>query len=247
MRRKLIAGNWKMNNTTAKALTFVNAFGANDNKDVDVAICAPFTQLEALKGVLEGKDILLGAQNVHFEDSGAYTGEISADMLNEIGIDLCIIGHSERRQYFAETDETVNKKLHKLFEKGIRPIMCVGEGLEERENGEAFQIVRTQLIEGLVNIDPDQMKEIVIAYEPIWAIGTGKTATPEQAEEMCRFIRECIEEVYDEAVAEEVIIQYGGSVKPENAHDILSMPDIDGALVGGASLKPDSFRGIINY
>ena len=236
-----------MNNTTAKALEFVNAFGANDNKDVDVAICAPFTQLEALKGVLEGKDILLGAQNVHFEDSGAYTGEISADMLNEIGIDLCIIGHSERRQYFAETDETVNKKLHKLFEKGIRPIMCVGEGLEERENGEAFQIVRTQLIEGLVNIDPDQMKEIVIAYEPIWAIGTGKTATPEQAEEMCRFIRECIEEVYDEAVAEEVIIQYGGSVKPENAHDILSMPDIDGALVGGASLKPDSFRGIINY
>ena len=247
MRRKLIAGNWKMNNTTAKALTFVNAFGANDNKDVDVAICAPFTQLEALKGVLSGKDILLGAQNVHFEDSGAYTGEISADMLNEIGVDLCIIGHSERRQYFAETDETVNKKLHKLFEKGIRPIMCVGEGLEERENGEAFQIVRTQLIEGLVNIDPDQMKEIVIAYEPIWAIGTGKTATPEQAEEMCRFIRECIEEVYDEAVAEEVIIQYGGSVKPENAHDILSMPDIDGALVGGASLKPDSFRGIINY
>ena len=247
MRRKLIAGNWKMNNTTAKALTFVNAFGANDNKDVDVAICAPFTQLEALKGALEGKDILLGAQNVHFEDSGAYTGQISADMLNEIGIDLCIIGHSERRQYFAETDETVNKKLHKLFEKGIRPIMCVGEGLEERENGEAFQIVRTQLIEGLVNIDPDQMKEIVIAYEPIWAIGTGKTATPEQAEEMCRFIRECIEEVYDEAVAEEVIIQYGGSVKPENAHDILSMPDIDGALVGGASLKPDSFRGIINY
>ena len=247
MRRKLIAGNWKMNNTTAKALTFVNAFGANDNKDVDVAICAPFTQLEALKGVLSGKDILLGAQNVHFEDSGAYTGEISADMLNEIGIDLCIIGHSERRQYFAETDETVNKKLHKLFEKGIRPIMCVGEGLEERENGEAFQIVRTQLIEGLVNIDPNQMREIVIAYEPIWAIGTGKTATPEQAEEMCRFIRECIEEVYDEAVAEEVIIQYGGSVKPENAHDILSMPDIDGALVGGASLKPDSFRGIINY
>ena len=247
MRRKLIAGNWKMNNTTAKALEFVESFGANDNKDVDVAICAPFTQLEALKGALEGKDILLGAQNVHFEDSGAYTGEISADMLNEIGVDLCIIGHSERRQYFAETDETVNKKLHKLFEKGIRPIMCVGEGLEERENGEAFQIVRTQLIEGLVNIDPDQMKEIVIAYEPIWAIGTGKTATPEQAEEMCRFIRECIEEVYDEAVAEEVIIQYGGSVKPENAHDILSMPDIDGALVGGASLKPDSFRGIINY
>ena len=247
MRRKLIAGNWKMNNTTAKALEFVSAFGANDNKDVDVAICAPFTQLEALKGALAGKDILLGAQNVHFEDSGAYTGEISADMLNEIGIDLCIVGHSERRQYFAETDETVNRKLHKLFEKGIRPIMCVGEGLEERENGEAFQIVRTQLIEGLVNIAPEQMEELVIAYEPIWAIGTGKTATPEQAEEMCRYIRECIEEVYDETVAEKVIIQYGGSVKPENASDILNMPDIDGALVGGASLKPDSFRGIINY
>ncbi len=247
MRKQLIAGNWKMNNTTAKALEFVDAFEYETSPDKEVAICAPFTQLAALKEALKDTEILLGAQNVHFADSGAYTGEISADMLNEIGVDLCIVGHSERRQYFAETNETVNQKLHKLFEKGIRPIMCVGEGLEERENGEAFQIVRTQLIEGLVNIDPEDMKSLVIAYEPIWAIGTGKTATPEQAEEMCRYIRECIEEIYDETVSEAVVIQYGGSVKPENAKDILEMPDIDGALVGGASLKPDSFKGIINY
>lgn len=247
MRKKLLAGNWKMNNTIAGALEYAKELKYKGGEGIEVAICAPFLQLEALKEAFKDTEVVVGAQNVHFADSGAYTGEISADMLKEIGINLCIVGHSERRQYFAETDETVNKKLHKLFEKGIRPIMCVGEGLEEREKGEEFKIVRTQLIEGLVNVEPEDAASMVIAYEPIWAIGTGKTATPEQAQEMCKYIRDCIEEIYDGSVAESITIQYGGSVKPSNAREILTQPDIDGALVGGASLKPDDFRDIIDF
>lgn len=250
MRTPLIAGNWKMFKTTAEAKEFAAEFVKlykPAETDVRAAICAPFTQLAALKEAFEGSGVLLGAQNVHFEDQGAFTGEISADMLCEIGVDLCIVGHSERRQCFAETDETVNKKLHKLFEKGITPIMCVGEDLEIREAGEEKEIVRTQLIEGLANIEPDQAGSMVIAYEPIWAIGTGKTATPEQAEEMCGYIRDVIAEVYDEDVACDIVIQYGGSVKPANATEIMNQPNIDGALVGGASLKAEDFIQIVDF
>ncbi len=250
MRKPLIAGNWKMFKTAAEAKEFAQIFRTlyqADKTDVRAAICAPFTQLWTLKESLEGSGVLLGAQNVHFEDQGAYTGEISADMLCEIGVDFCIVGHSERREYFAETDETVNKKLRKLFEKGITPIMCVGENLEIREAGEEKQIVRTQIIEGLAGLEPSQVGSMVIAYEPIWAIGTGKTATPEQAEEMCGYIRDVMAEIYDEDVACDIVIQYGGSVKPANAADIMGQANIDGALVGGASLKPEDFIQIIDF
>lgn len=250
MRKPLIAGNWKMFKTTAEAKAFAEEFRGlykADETDIKAAICAPFTQLAALKEAFEGSGVLLGAQNVHFEDQGAFTGEISADMLCEIGVDYCIVGHSERRQYFAETDETVNRKLKKLFEKGITPIMCVGEDLEIREAGEEKIVVRTQLIEGLANLLPEQVGSMVIAYEPIWAIGTGKTASPEQAQEMCGYIRDVIAEVYDEDVACDIIIQYGGSVKPANASEIMNQTDIDGALVGGASLKADDFIQIVDF
>lgn len=250
MRYPFIAGNWKMHKTIKEAALFAEKFRKlydSSVTDVRVAICAPFTQLAELKKAFEGTGILVGAQNVHFEDKGAFTGEISADMLVETGVDCCIVGHSERREYFGETNETVNLKLHKLFEKNIMPIMCVGEGLEQREAGEEHQIVRTQLVEGLVNIAPEYASRLVIAYEPIWAIGTGKTASPQQAQDMCGYIRQVIEEIYDETVADEVVIQYGGSVKPSNAAEIMNMEDIDGALVGGASLDPDDFIEIVNF
>ncbi|WP_312353657.1 triose-phosphate isomerase, partial [Aminipila sp.] len=184
---------------------------------------------------------------MHFADEGAFTGEISAAMLKEIGVDYCIIGHSERRQYFAEKDETVNKKLHKAFSEGIVPILCVGESLEERDASKAFDVVRIQLTGGLTGISAEQAEKIVIAYEPVWAIGTGRTATPEQANEICGFIRDVIEELYDDVVADKVIIQYGGSVKPANAAEIMNMDEIDGALVGGASLSPEEFIQIVNF
>lgn len=194
-----------------------------------------------------GTDIKVGAQNVHFADEGAYTGEVSVAMLEDIGVDFCIVGHSERRQYFAETDETVNLKLKKLLTGAIRPIMCVGESLDERDAGSAFDRVKSQLQLGLADIDAKDAARIVIAYEPIWAIGTGRTATPEQAEEMCAFIRNTLIELYDEDTADEMIIQYGGSVKPANATDIMNMDEIDGALVGGASLKAKDFMEIIDF
>ncbi|MBQ3123329.1 MAG: triose-phosphate isomerase, partial [Firmicutes bacterium] len=189
----------------------------------------------------------IGAQNMHFENEGAYTGEISAGMLKEIGVDYCIIGHSERRQYFAETDETVNKKLKKAFEAGIGPIMCVGENLEEREAGNAFDVVKVQLEGGLSGIPESDVEKLVIAYEPVWAIGTGKTATAAQANEMCGFIRSEVARLYSRETAEKVIIQYGGSVKPGNAAELMAMEDIDGALVGGASLVPADFIKIVNF
>lgn len=248
IRKPFIAGNWKMFKTTAEAKAFAESFKKiYKSSDIKVAICPPFTQLEALKESFEGTDIKLGAQNMHFEDKGAFTAEISADMLKEIGVDYCIIGHSERRQYFAETNETVNKKLHKAFSVGIVPIMCVGETLEERDSDKAFEVVKMQLTEGLKDITVAQAESLVIAYEPIWAIGTGRTASPEQANEMCGFIRDAIEELYDENVADKVIIQYGGSVKPTNATDIMNMEEIDGALVGGASLVPEDFIQIVNF
>lgn len=248
MRIPFIAGNWKMFKTKAEALSFAEEFKKlYQGTDVQTAICAPFTNLEALVEAFKDTKIMVGAQNVHFADEGAYTGEISVSMLEEIGVDLCIIGHSERRQYFGETDETCNLKLKKLFEGSIRPILCVGESLEERDAGKAFDIVKGQLTADLDGISGDSVKKLVIAYEPIWAIGTGRTATPEQAEEMCAFIRNALIELYGEDVADEVIIQYGGSVKPANATEIMNMDEIDGALVGGASLKPTDFMQIIDF
>lgn len=234
--------------TKAEAIAFAEEFRElYKDTDVQTAICAPFTNLEALKEAFAGTEIKVGAQNVHFADEGAFTGEISVSMLEEIGVDFCIVGHSERRQYFGETDETVNKKLKKLFEGPIRPILCVGESLEERDADKAFDVVGGQIKADLEGIDAADVKKLVIAYEPIWAIGTGRTATPDQAEEMCAFIRKTLIEIYGEEVSDEVIIQYGGSVKPANATEIMNMDEIDGALVGGASLKPEDFMEIIDF
>ena len=248
MRIPFIAGNWKMFKTKAEAIAFAEEFRElYKDTDVQTAICAPFTNLEALKEAFAGTEIKVGAQNVHFADECAFTEEISVSMLEEIGVDFCIVGHSERRQYFGETDETVNKKLKKLFEGPIRPILCVGESLEERDADKAFDVVGGQIKADLEGIDAADVKKLVIAYEPIWAIGTGRTATPDQAEEMCAFIRKTLIELYGEEVSDEVIIQYGGSVKPANATEIMNMDEIDGALVGGASLKPEDFMEIIDF
>ena len=248
MRVPLIAGNWKMFKTKAEAKAFAEEFKElYKDTDIQAAICAPFTDLELLVEEFKGTGIMVGAQNVHFADEGAYTGEISVSMLEEIGVDLCVIGHSERRQYFAETDETCNLKLKKLFEGSIRPILCVGESLEQRDAGKAIDIVKGQIEADLEGIAADDIRKLIVAYEPIWAIGTGRTASPEQAEEMCAVIRECITALYDESVADDVIIQYGGSVKPANATEIMNQPEIDGALVGGASLKAADFIEIVNF
>ena len=249
IRIPLIAGNWKMYKTTAEAKAFAEEFSKlYKDTDVRAAICAPFTQLVALKEAFAETNVKLGAQNVHFEDEGAFTGEISVEMLKEIGVDYCIIGHSERREYFAETDKTVNLKLKKLFSSSeIIPILCVGENLSEREAGNAFDVVEEQLKADLEGIDKADVSKLVIAYEPIWAIGTGKTATPEQAGEMCAHIRNIVEKLYDEDTCDSVIIQYGGSVKPENASEIMNMDEIDGALVGGASLDASKFIKIVNF
>ncbi len=246
MKKILIAGNWKMHKTTAEAVAFADDFIAlKPSRPQEAAVIAPFTQLEALKKAFEGSGIKVGAQNVCHEEQGAFTGEISVAMLKEIGVDLCVVGHSERRIYFGETDERINKKLKLLMANGIGPILCVGESLETREDGKEKSFVAGQLKADLAGIDPEDMEKIVVAYEPIWAIGTGKTATPEQAQEMCEEIRKIISEIFDEKTAAEVIIQYGGSVKPQNVAEILAMNDINGALVGGASLDPGSFYDIV--
>ncbi len=248
MRTPFIAGNWKMFKTAAGAAAFAEDFKAlYKDTDVKTAICAPFVHLALLKEAFKGTDIKVGAQNAFYEDEGAYTGEISVMMLEDLGIDYCVIGHSERRQYFGETDETVNKKLKRLFAGPVTPILCVGENLDQREKEEQYAVVKEQLVGGLADIPAADAAKIVIAYEPVWAIGTGKTATPEQAEDMCEYIRNTMEELYDEEVADAVIIQYGGSVKPANATDIMNMSNIDGALVGGASLKAEDFMEIIDF
>lgn len=248
MRKPFIAGNWKMFKTSKEAAAFADEFKKlYEASDVQVAICAPYTQLETLVKAFRGTGIRVGAQNMHFEESGAFTGEISADMLTEIGIDYCIIGHSERRQYFGETDETVNKKLHKAFEHDILPILCVGEFLAQRDAGEALDVVALQVKKAFSGLTAGQAEKVTVAYEPVWAIGTGRTATPEQADEMCGHIRRTIAELYSEELAENVVIQYGGSVKPANASELMNMYEIDGALVGGASLKPEDFIQIINF
>ena len=248
MRKKIIAGNWKMNYCVNKAEEFVSQIKDTINTDeVDVVICPNFVALDRISDLIYGTNIKLGAQNVYFEDKGAYTGETSVNMLAAVGVSYCIVGHSERRQYFNETDEIVNKKAKKLLEKDIAPIVCVGETLEERESEKMYKVVEKQVRNSLDGIDKDLiMNKVVIAYEPIWAIGTGKTATAEQANEMCKYIREVIAKMYDEETSQKVRIQYGGSVKPSNASEILNMSDIDGALVGGASLTND-FVAIVNY
>ena len=245
MKKFLIAGNWKMNKTRAEAVQFAEDLKAKNLENAkDVCVLAPFTALANLGCALEGTGIDFGAQNVHFKESGAYTGEVSVPMLKDLDVDYCVIGHSERREYFAETDETVNLKLKALLEAGITPILCVGESLEIREQGTAQTFVAGQVVADFEGIGPADAAKIVIAYEPIWAIGTGKTATPDQAEEMCAFIRGVISGIYDEATGDSMLILYGGSMKPSNAKELLEKPDINGGLIGGASLKADDFAAI---
>ena len=238
-----------MNKTASEALDFCKELASKNMSNAkDVAVLVPFTDLKETKEGLGGSGIGFGAQNVHFEESGAFTGEVSVPMLKELGITHCIVGHSERREYFNETDETCNLKLKKIFaDSEITPILCVGENLEQREAGKAAEIVEGQIEADLAGLSAADVAKLVIAYEPIWAIGTGKTATPEQAGEMCTLIREKVQALYDEDTCDQVIIQYGGSVKPENATDIMANGDVDGALVGGASLVPEKFMGIINF
>lgn len=248
MRKPFIAGNWKMYKTISEAKEFAHRFKELYRKsDVNVAICAPFTQLLTLKQEFSGSDIKIAAQNVHYETEGAFTGEISCGMLKELGIEYVIIGHSERRQYFGETDETVNLKMKKSLKEGLLPILCVGENLQERESGRYKNTVEEQIRKAFLDIDKSSAEKVTVAYEPIWAIGTGKTATGEQANEMCGYIRDVIENLYGDDASDKIIIQYGGSVKPENISEIMSMPEIDGALVGGASLNAESFIDIVNF
>ena len=245
MKKFLIAGNWKMNKTASEALDFCKQLaGKNLTNAKDVAVLVPFTDLKEAKEGLAESGIGFGAQNVHFEESGAFTGEISVPMLKEIGVDYCVVGHSERREYFAETDETVNKKLMALLAAGITPILCVGESLEVREQGGEQTFVAGQILADFAGIPASEAAKIVVAYEPIWAIGTGKTATPEQAEEMCAFIRGVLGGNYDNATADSMLILYGGSMKASNAKELLEKADINGGLIGGASLKIDDFKAI---
>jgi len=246
-RKKIIAGNWKMNMTPTEAVALVNQLKPLVvNDEVDVVFCVPAIDIIPAMEAAKGSNIRIGAENMYFEEKGAYTGEISPNMLVDAGVKYVIIGHSERREYFAETDETVNKKVLKAFEHGITPIICCGESLTQREQGITIDWIRQQVKIAFLNVTADQAKTAVIAYEPIWAIGTGKVATTEQAQEVCAAIRACISEIYDEATAEAIRIQYGGSVSAASAPELFAQPDIDGGLVGGASLKPD-FGAIVNY
>ena len=248
MERKLIiAGNWKMNYTAQDAVNMIKDLQTKlpDFIPIDVVVCPPFTALHKVVEAAKGSKIKIGAQNVHWQSEGAFTGEISASMLKEISIDFVIIGHSERRQYFGETDQTVNQRLHAALRAGILPIVCVGETLDQRKGGETENTVKAQINKCLAGISPDQMEEMTIAYEPVWAIGTGITATPEQAQDVHQLIRRLINEQFNEAVANKVRIQYGGSVKVDNVKYLMSKPDIDGALVGGASLQADEFSKLI--
>ena len=248
MRRKVIAGNWKMNMLPNEAISMITELTPLvKNAESEVVLCVPYIDLFYSLLTAQGTNIKIGAQNMHYEEKGAYTGEISGKMLKSVGVEYVIIGHSERRQYFKETDETVNKKIKAAFDNNLKPIVCVGETLEEREAGKAIEIIESQTQKALEGLKVEQVVDTIIAYEPIWAIGTGKTATSEDANEACKKIREKIAEIYGQNIAERVIIQYGGSMKPENAKELLEMSDIDGGLIGGASLKADSFAKIVNY
>jgi triosephosphate isomerase len=247
MRRQLIAGNWKMNTNrlAASALAEGVAQAASALADVDLAVCPPSCYLEAVGQVLRGSRVALGAQNMYFEKDGAFTGEISAAMLVDLGCQYVILGHSERRHILGEDDQFINKKVHAALAAGLMPIVCLGELLAEREAGKTSQVIRTQFDGSLAGLSAEQVRRVVIAYEPVWAIGTGKTATPQQAEEVHRDLRNLLARHFDPQTAISVVIQYGGSVKPENAAELLGQPNIDGALVGGASLKIEQFLGIV--
>nr|WP_286032484.1 triose-phosphate isomerase [Brachyspira pilosicoli] len=249
MRRKLIAGNWKMNNTNKEALELVNQLKdlVKDVKDRDIMIAPTFTCLSDVNNAIKGSNIKLGAQNLYFEEKGAFTGQISADMLLSVGCEYVIVGHSECRDIFAEKDELINKKVKRALDKNLVPVLCVGEHLEEREKGITSDIVSSQVKEAFKGLSEAEAKKVVIAYEPVWAIGTGKTATPQDADDVHKTIRDTLKSIYNESVSEGMIILYGGSVNEKNADYLLNMPNIDGALVGGASLVADKFARIVNY
>jgi len=249
MRRPIIAGNWKMNKTVSEAVDFIRQLKplVADVRDTDIVVAPTFAALQAVSREIEGSNIELSAQDVFWESSGAYTGEISPSMLRDVGCRYVIIGHSERRQYFGETNESVQRKIKASLAMDLCPIICVGEALEEREAGKTFDVVKTQVLQCLEGFSRQEMEKIIIAYEPIWAIGTGKTATLQQAEEVHAFIREQMGQITDRQISEGVRIQYGGSVNPDNISDLMLQPNIDGALVGGASLKADSFSSIVKF
>lgn len=247
MRRPMIAGNWKMNKTPAETVALIQQLKAIQPKsNVEIVVCPMTVSLFAAAAQVKGTELHLGAQNVHFEDKGAFTGEANCASLRELGVEYVILGHSERRQYFGETDETVNKKVLKVLENGMKPIICVGESLEQREMGVTMELIALQLKSALSGVSAEQVRRCVIAYEPIWAIGTGKTATGEQAAEVCTFIRATIRSLFGARIARSITVQYGGSMKGENAAELLSHEDIDGGLIGGASLKPDAFMAIVH-
>lgn len=246
MRKPIIAGNWKMNNTGAEGEKLVKELKPLvKNAQCDVVVCVPYTALESVGKAVKGSNIKLGAENVHWAEKGAFTGEISVDMLKELNVEYVIVGHSERRQYFGETDETVNKRTIAALAGGLKPIVCVGEVLEERESGKTEEVVKRQVQEGLKGIQ--NFENVVIAYEPVWAIGTGKTATSEQANETIGYIRSVVGDTFGSGVAEKIRIQYGGSMNPKNASELMAMPEIDGGLIGGASLKAEDFSKVVNY
>ena len=247
-RKTIIAGNWKMNKTPSETKAFAEQFKAilPKTKWCDIVVCAPTVDLSAAVRAFKDSRIAVGAENVYFEKSGAYTGEISADMLADLGVRYVIVGHSERRALFGETDEIVNKKVLAALEAGLNPIICVGESLAQREMGVTMELIALQVKSALAGVSAEQMRRCVIAYEPIWAIGTGKTATAEQAAEVCTFIRTTVRHLYGARIARSVTVQYGGSMKPANAAELLSQPDIDGGLIGGASLKAADFVEIVN-
>lgn len=247
MRKVIIAGNWKMNKTVSESVEFIEELKKEElDKEVECVVCAPFISLERLSIASKNIAIKLGAQNVSQYDNGAYTGEISTSMLKDLNMEYVILGHSERRQYFLETNEVINQKVQKVLSSKMTPILCVGETLEERESRKMNDVIATQIKEGLANLSFEQAKGVVVAYEPIWAIGTGKTATSDQANEMAMFIRKQLRKLFQD-VAEDISILYGGSVKPNNIKEIMVQSDIDGALVGGAALKVDSFAELVNY
>ena len=247
-RKTIIAGNWKMNKTASETKQFAEELKAimPKAKWCDVLVCVPSVNIPAAMRAFKDMRVSVGAENVFYEKSGAYTGEVSADMLKDLGVKYVIIGHSEHRQYFGETDITVNKKVHAALDAGLHPIICVGESLEQRELGVTMDLISLQVKSALAGISSDRLRKCVIAYEPVWAIGTGKTATPEQAGEVCTFIRATISHMYGARIARSITIQYGGSMNPGNAAELLAQPDIDGGLIGGAALKSDQFVDIIN-
>jgi len=247
IKKAVIAGNWKMNKTRPEAKALIEALvPLAKNAGCEVVICVPFTNLETAVELTKGTNIKVGAQNCHFAKSGAYTGEISADMLTEVGVEYVVLGHSERRQYFAETDETVNKRTKAALEAGLKPIVCVGELLWERECNITEEVIARQIKLDFYDVSAEDLKKCIIAYEPVWAIGTGKTATADQAQEVCAFIRNTLAKLYGKDVADTITIQYGGSMNAGNAAELLSKPDVDGGLIGGASLKAPDFATIIN-